>query len=220
MKSNNHLRIAVDGESGSGKSYASKVIGKKYKCYILNSGLAYRYASYLIIKNKPKKIIPFLKKKFKNLDYKKLSKINLHSEKISSHVASLATVKKVRNIIKAWQRKIVLQNNRILVEGRDSANVILKKNPKFDIAFYFDCSLKKSAYRRYIDTKKEVPLKKVLQNLRKRRIKDRNRKHSALKKHKKAVLIRSDLLSKQKMILKMSKEIDKFIGKNIINGNI
>ena len=63
MKSNNYLRIAVDGESGSGKSYASKIIGKKYKCYILNSGLAYRYASYLIIKNKPKKIIPFLKKR-------------------------------------------------------------------------------------------------------------------------------------------------------------
>ena len=213
MKSNNHLRIAVDGESGSGKSYASKIIGKKYKCYILNSGLAYRYASYLIIKNKPKKIIPFLKKKFKNLNYKKLSKINLHSEKISSHVASLATVKKVRNIIKAWQRKIVLQNNRILVEGRDSANVILKKNPKFDIAFYFDCSLKKSAYRRYLDLKKKIPLKKVLQNLSNRRVKDRTRKHSALKKHKKAVLIRSDLLSKKRMILKMAKEIDKVVNK-------
>ena len=32
MKLNKHLRIAIDGESGSGKSYASKVIGKKYQC--------------------------------------------------------------------------------------------------------------------------------------------------------------------------------------------
>jgi len=209
MKSANHLRIAVDGESGSGKSYASKIIGKKYKCYILNSGLAYRYSSYLILKHNPKKIIPFLKKKFKNLNYKKLIRINLHSEKISKHVASLATIKSVRMIIKSWQRKIVLQNNRILVEGRDSATVILKKKPKFDIAFYFDCSIKKSAYRRYIDLKKKIPYKKVLQNLRIRRQKDRTRKHSALKKHKKAVLIRSDLLSKQKMIQKMTREIDK-----------
>ena len=98
LKLNNHLRIAIDGESSSGKSYASKIIGKKYKCFILNSGLAYRYASHLIIKNKPKKIIPFLKSKFRNLNYKKLYKINLHSEKISSHVASLATIKNVRNI--------------------------------------------------------------------------------------------------------------------------
>ena len=214
LKLNNHLRIAIDGESSSGKSYASKIIGKKYKCFILNSGLAYRYASHLIIKNKPKKIIPFLKSKFRSLNYKKLYKINLHSEKISSHVASLATIKNVRNIIKIWQHKIVLQNSRIVVEGRDSASVILKKNPKFDIAFYFDCSLKKSAYRRYIDLKKKTPLKKVLQNLRNRRLKDRTRRHSALKKHKKAVLIRSDLLSKQRMILKMAKEIDKVIKKN------
>ena len=126
----------------------------------------------------------------------------------------MAAIKNVRNIIKTWQRKIVLKNARIVVEGRDSATVILKKNPKFDIAFYFDCSLKKSAYRRFIDLKKQVPLKKVLKNLSNWRRKDRNRKHSALKKHKKAVLIRSDLLSKHKMILKMSKEIDKVIGKN------
>ena len=213
MISVSHLRIAIDGESGSGKSYASKVIGKKYKCYILNSGLAYRYASYLIIKYKPKKIVKFLKKKFKKLNYKKLTQINLHSEKISYHVASLATIKNVRDIIKSWQRRIVLKNNRILVEGRDSANVILKKNPKFDIAFYFDCSLKKSAYRRYIDLKKKIPLKKVLQNLRIRRLKDRTRRYSALKKHKKAVLIRSDLLSKRRMILKMAREINKVIKK-------
>ena len=67
MRLNNHLRIAIDGESASGKSYASKIIGKKYKCYILNSGLAYRYASHLIIKNNPKKIIPFLKKKIQKI---------------------------------------------------------------------------------------------------------------------------------------------------------
>ena len=214
MKLSKHLRIAADGESASGKSYASKIIGKKYKCFVLNSGLAYRYASYLIINHKPKKIISFLKQKFKNLNYKKLTEINLHSEKISNHVAYLAAKKNVRNIIKTWQRKIVLQKHRIVVEGRDSASVILSKKPKFDIAFYFDCSLKKSAYRRYIDLKKKIPLKKVLQNLRKRRLKDRTRKHSALKKDKKAVLIRTDLLNKSKMILKMSKEIDKIIEKN------
>ena len=214
MKLSKHLRIAADGESASGKSYASKIIGKKYKCFVLNSGLAYRYASYLIINHKPKKIISFLKKKFKNLNYKKLTEINLHSEKISNHVAYFAAKKNVRNIIKTWQRKIVLQKHRIVVEGRDSASVILRKKPKFDIAFYFDCSLKKSAYRRYIDLKKKIPLKKVLQNLRKRRLKDRTRKHSALKKDKKAVLIRTDLLNKSKMILKMSKEIDKIIEKN------
>jgi Cytidylate kinase len=130
-----------------------------------------------------------------------------------AHVAHLAAVKSVRNIIKAWQRKVIKINSKIVVEGRDSATVILKKNPKFDIAFYFDCPLKKAAYRRYIDLGKKIHLKKVLKNLKNRRTIDRSRKHSPLQKHKNAVLIRSDLLSKYKMILKMSKKIDKVIEK-------
>ena len=60
---NKPLRIACDGESASGKSFASKLIGRKYGLFVLNSGLAYRYASFLIIKHKPQKTISFLKKK-------------------------------------------------------------------------------------------------------------------------------------------------------------
>ena len=88
------LRIACDGESASGKSFASKLIGRKFNCFVLNSGLIYRYASFLIIKHKPKKKIPFIRKKFKNLNYKKISKLNLHTHEISSHVAKLAKQKR------------------------------------------------------------------------------------------------------------------------------
>ena len=37
--------------------------------------------------------------------------------------------------------KIIKTNNRICVEGRDIASKILVKNPKYDLAFYFKCSL-------------------------------------------------------------------------------
>ena len=86
---NKSLRIACDGESASGKSLASKLIGKKYKLFVLNSGLIYRYASFLIIKYKPKKINLFLRKKFKKLNYKKIkNQNNLHSQIISNHVVN------------------------------------------------------------------------------------------------------------------------------------
>ena len=42
------LRIACDGESASGKSLGAKLISKKYKLNLLNSGLLYRYATFLI----------------------------------------------------------------------------------------------------------------------------------------------------------------------------
>ena len=49
------LCLAFDGYSASGKSLGAKLIAKKYKLKLLNSGLLYRYAALLILKNKPKK---------------------------------------------------------------------------------------------------------------------------------------------------------------------
>mgnify|MGYP001350951359 CR=1 FL=1 len=98
------LRVACDGESSSGKSTAAKLISRKYKLFCVNSGLLFRYASLLIINHKPKKIIPFLKKNFKNLKYKKVTNLNLHSQMISNHVAILAKQKKVRQIIRSPAR--------------------------------------------------------------------------------------------------------------------
>ena len=79
---------------------------------LVNSGLFYRYGSKLILKNNPKKIVPFLKKKFQNLTYKTISKENLHSEKmvgISNHVAFLAkNKKKIREIVNLLQKLLNL----------------------------------------------------------------------------------------------------------------
>ena len=91
MKYKNKLiQISCDGGAATGKSTGAKMIAKKYKLKFLSSGLLYRYASFIIIKNNPKNKISFLKKKFKNLNYKKLNSINLHSPKISEHSAIVA----------------------------------------------------------------------------------------------------------------------------------
>ena len=57
------LIIACDGEAASGKSTGAKLISKKYRLLLLNSGLFYRYASKLILRYKPKKNYPLFKKK-------------------------------------------------------------------------------------------------------------------------------------------------------------
>ncbi len=205
------LIIACDGESASGKSTAAKLVSKKYRLLLINSGLIYRYCSKLIIKHKPKNIIFFLKKKFKSITYKKIANQNLHSEKISNHVAILAKNKKVREIVNQLQMKIIKSNNRICVEGRDIASKILAKNPKYDVAFYFKCSLEVAAFRRWLDLNKSVPLKMVKRSLRKRTNLDKKRKNSPLIKVKDAILIRSDLLNKKQVLIKMSKAVDKVL---------
>tara|TARA_B100000902_G_C27191055_1_gene853968 strand:- start:539 stop:1177 length:639 start_codon:yes stop_codon:yes gene_type:complete len=202
------LIIACDGESASGKSTAARLVSKKYDLLLINSGLLYRYCSKLALKHKPKHIIPFLKKKFKSISYNTISKQNLHSEEISNHVAILAKNKKVREVVNQLQMKIIKNNNRICVEGRDIASKILSKKPKYDLAFYFKCSLDIASYRRWLDLKKTVNLKKIKYSLKKRTNLDKNRKNSPLIKVKDAILIRTDKLSKKQVLNKMSKHID------------
>ena len=205
------LIIACDGESASGKSTAAKLVSKKYKLLLINSGLLYRYCSKLIIKEKPKNKISFLKKKFKKISYKIIAKQNLHSEEISNHVAVLAKNKKVREIVNKLQMKIIKKNRRICVEGRDIASKILVKNPKYDLAFYFKCSLKVAAYRRWLDIKKKTSLGEVKKSLSLRTSLDKKRKNSPLIKVKDAILVRSDKLNKKQVLAKMSKAIEKII---------
>ena len=161
MKKFNKLIIACDGEAASGKSTAAKLISKKYKLLLINSGLIYRYCSKLIIYHRPKNIISFLNKKFRNVSYMKISKQKLHSENISNHVGIIAKNKKVRELVNQVQRKIIKANNRICVEGRDIASKILAKKPKYDLAFYFKYDLRVAAQRRWLDLKKSVPLKEI-----------------------------------------------------------
>tara|TARA_Y100000996_G_scaffold413718_1_gene402643 strand:- start:1173 stop:1808 length:636 start_codon:yes stop_codon:yes gene_type:complete len=205
------LIIACDGESASGKSTAAKLISKKYNLLLINSGLLYRYSSKLIIKNDPKNIISFLKKKFNKISYKKIASQKLHSEQISNHVALLAKNKKVRKIINKFQKKIIQSNRRICVEGRDIASKILAKKPKYDLAFYFKCNLNEASYRRWLDIKKKAPLKQVKSSLRKRTTMDKNRKNSPLIQVKDAILIRTDKLSKKQVLKKMSESIDNLV---------
>ena len=203
------LIIACDGESASGKSTAAKLISKKYGLLLINSGLFYRYGSKLLIQNKPKNIISFLEKKFKNVSYKSIANKNLHTEEISNHVAQLAKNRRFREIVNRCQKKIIKNNRKICVEGRDIASKILSKNPKYDLAFYFKCNINIASYRRWLDLKKKVSLRKVKKALYQRTQIDKKRKNSPLIKVKDAILIRTDKLSKKQVLAKMSKFIEK-----------
>ena len=208
MRKFKKLIIACDGESASGKSTAAKLISKKYKLLLINSGLLYRYASKEIINYKPKDSISFLKKKFKNISYKKIVKFNLHSEQISNHAAIIAKNKNIRKIINTFQMTLIKKNKKICVEGRDIASKILAKNPKYDLAFYFKCNIKVASYRRWLDIKKRVSLQNVRKSLTKRTLMDKKRKNSPLVKVKDAILIRTDKLTKKQVLSKMSEHIE------------
>ena len=115
MRKFKKLVLACDGEGASGKSTGAKLISKKYGLLLINSGLIYRYCSKLIIENKPKNVIFFLREKLKKVSYNYITKQKLHSEEISKHVAIIAKNKKVREIVNLMQRKIISSNKKICV---------------------------------------------------------------------------------------------------------
>jgi len=206
------LCIAFDGFSASGKSLGAKLIAKKYNLKLLNSGLLYRYAAFLILKNKPKNKIAFLKKNFMRLNYKRLASISLHSEEISACASLIAKEKKVRLILKNYQKKFAKKFTRIAIEGRDISTKILNKNPRYDIAFFFKCNLSTAAYRRWMDLKrsnKHIALNEVKKSLKKRNELDVKRRFSPLIRTKDSIIIRTDILNKKAMVTRMSKEIEK-----------
>ena len=106
LKKKYKLIIAADGSAASGKTTGSKKICKKYGIKFLSSGLLYRYASYQLIKYRPKNKISFLKKCFENLNLRKLNNKNLHLPEISAYTSIIAKEKKIRNILKIFQKKI------------------------------------------------------------------------------------------------------------------
>ena len=212
MKNNyRSIQISCDGGAATGKSTGAKMIAKKYKLRFLSSGLLYRYASYLMIKHNPRNKINFLKKRFKNLNYKKLNKINLHSPKISEYSAVIAKINSVRKILKKFQLDFAKKYKNCCIEGRDISTKIL---PNSDIKFFFVCNLNTAALRRHKDLKKinlKIKLKEVKKALRIRNILDTKRKNSPLLRHRDSVSIDTGKLNKQAMLVKMSKHVDKVV---------
>ncbi len=204
-----NLQISCDGGAASGKTTGAKMIAKKYDLKFLSSGLLYRYASYIILKHKPKNIISLIRNKFKNLNYKKLHTLNLHTQKISEHSSTIAKIKKVREILKSFQIKFSKKNKNCCIEGRDISTQIL---PNSDLKFFFKCNLDIASKRRFKELKKRntnIKLKDVKKALRIRNLLDTKRKNSPLLKHRDSIEIDTGKLNKQSMVAKMSKHINK-----------
>ena len=203
------IQISCDGGAATGKSTGAKMISKKYNLKFLSSGLLYRYASFLILKNNPINKVRFLKREFKNLNYKKIEKIRLHTPRISDYSAVIAKKNKIRLILKEFQKKFAKKNPNCCIEGRDISTKIL---PGSDLKFFFKCNLNIAAMRRYKELKKidrKIKFKDVKKSIKIRNIADIKRKNSPLLKHRDSIGIDTGKLNKQAMVQKMSVYVER-----------
>ena len=211
------FQISCDGGAATGKSTGAKLIANKYKLKFLSSGLLYRYAAFIILKNRPKNRIKYLKIKFRNLDLKNLKSVSLQTPKVSEFSAEIAKIKKIRQILKKYQIDFSNRYKNCCIEGRDISTNIL---PRSDVKFFFICNLNLAARRRYKELKKinpKIDLKGVKKALRVRNSLDKKRKNSPLLKHRDSVVIDTGKLDKQAMLVKMSKTVEKILKNKYVN---
>ena len=92
--------------------------------------------------------------------------------------------------------------------------------PFSDVKFFFTCDLKNASKRRFKDLKKKnhnIKLSEVKRSIKLRNIRDKNRKHSPLLKHRDALEIHTGKLNKKRMIKKMSVYIEKVLKNKYVN---
>lgn len=190
-KNTNHIKIAVDGPAGSGKSTVAQKVAEKLGLLYLDSGAMYRAVTVLAIENGVETNIPELIKLAKkcHIEFSENGKsIFLNSEDISTQirspevnklVADIAKVPQIRIEIVRHQRRIGDEGS-IIAEGRDLTTIVF---PDADYKFYLDASVKERAKRRYAELLSQnvnTTLESVEEAIRTRDEKDTTRKHSPL----------------------------------------
>ena len=208
LKNNVRLFITCDSGAGAGKTTASKYLSKQYGLNLLTSGLLYRLVAYkLLASKKTVNDTSFLKKNTKNINSKLLNNAKLYSPKVTAYTSKIAKIKKVRLLLKNYQKKFA-KKRLVVIEGRDSGVLF----PKSDIKIFFKCSLKIAAKRRFKEfrkTDKNITLKDVKKDLRSRNLADTKRKNSPLRVPKGAVIVSTSSISKKEMFRRISRIVEK-----------
>jgi cytidylate kinase len=184
------LVITIDGPAASGKGSLSKKISKDLNFFYLETGAYYRALACVFVK---KKDVDINNLDSKDVEYFFKNKSYLYSEEISNLASKLAKLKHVRQFILDMQRNIIITLNKkfngILLEGRDCGTVIA---PEANLKIFLTADISVRAKRRYeqfVEDKRNISYEQVLKDLNDRDRRDKNRKHSPLKKAEDAVTI-------------------------------
>jgi cytidylate kinase len=133
------LIIAIDGASASGKSSLAQVLAEKLNLAYLDTGIMYRALTWCVLDQQlssdaaiiqQAQKLPYFTQISLTADHQTVNYRHqditdqLRTSEINAHVSSVSKIPEVRSILIRWQQKIVREQARIILEGRDTTTVV------------------------------------------------------------------------------------------------
>ncbi len=219
--------IAIDGNSGCGKSSTAKAIAKQLQYIYIDTGAMYRAVTYFFIKNNidlqnEQDVAEALKQIDISFEYNiptsknetylngKNVEYQIRQMEVSNLVSPVSEISAVRRKLVEQQRRMG-QGKGVVMDGRDIGTVVF---PDAELKIYMTASLEVRAERRRLELQEkgvEVDLKEVMENLSKRDQIDSSRKDSPLKKADGAIEIDTSNLTFDEQVNKILVLVDKLI---------
>ncbi|OOF82303.1 cytidylate kinase [Rodentibacter ratti] len=206
--------ITVDGPSGAGKGTLCYALAEKLGYALLDSGAIYRVTALAAIKSAVDLSDEFaLAELARNLDIQFIPQggevnILLNGENVSHLIrtqetadaaSKIAIFPQVRAVLLQLQRDFA-KNNNLIADGRDMGTVVF---PEAQVKLFLDASAEERAKRRY----KQLQSKgisgnfaQILDEIKERDFRDRNREVAPLKPAEDALLLDSTTLTIDEVI--------------------
>ena len=196
--------ITIDGPSASGKGTLSKAIAKSFQFKLLDSGALYRLYAYLFnmsftsneIADQITENVNFVLDN-KDLSIKYLDNDvtdDLRSEIIAKTASEFSSRKEVRAALFSIQRNFY-DGSGLVADGRDMGTVVFN-DAKLKV--FLTASPEERAKRRYLELQnrgQEVNMRELMDDIKKRDLKDSSRELSPLFRAEDAHIIDSSNLS-------------------------
>jgi cytidylate kinase len=195
--------IAIDGPAGSGKSSVAKIIAQKLQFRHINTGAMYRAVALKarqlkrdlddegavaeVARKQNIEFIPGATGQAIVLDGEDVTSL-LRSKQVDQDAAVVASLGEVRDILVAKQRDMG-KTGSIVMEGRDIGTVVF---PQAERKFFLDATPEERGKRRFQELQakhQEVDVDTIIEQIRQRDEKDRNREVSPLIQAKDAIYI-------------------------------
>ncbi|MDX1924009.1 MAG: (d)CMP kinase [Rickettsiaceae bacterium] len=189
---NSKLKIAVDGEAGTGKGVICKKVSNDYGLFYYSSGIFYRKLAYIIMDRNIETLEGIIDASKEDSEIEGVDDSLIYSEKVAQKTSQIATIKEVRENLGKVQRNIFLKYDRIIMEGRDIGTVIA---PDADIKLYFTASVEVRAKRRcaqYLAEGKYADEKEMISQIKERDERDKNREAGPLKIAQDAIVLENN----------------------------